>query len=135
MGRDENARANRYCPKCQGRLHERELKSSGIRIDACPSCRGMWFDWGELEKHLDLAGRDFTSPADAKASARPCPLCEIAMSTFKCRGTDVAIDLCEECGGVWLDMGELRRLEPGPEPEAGGFLGFLGRVFKELTSW
>ena len=134
MGRNEGARGELDCPKCQGRLYERALKSSGIRIDACPSCRGMWFEWGELEKHLEPAERDFTPPADAVASGRRCPLCAIAMSTFRYRGTDVAIDVCEECGGVWLDVGETDRLKDRPEPSAGGFLGCLGRVLKELTS-
>ena len=27
-----------------------EVERSGVQIDACPSCRGIWLDRGELEK-------------------------------------------------------------------------------------
>lgn len=27
-------------------------------IDVCPQCRGVWLDRGELEKLLELVGRD-----------------------------------------------------------------------------
>ena len=35
------------CPRCDAELLERER--SGITIDFCSSCRGVWLDRGELE--------------------------------------------------------------------------------------
>jgi len=35
---------------------------SGVEIDYCPQCRGVWLDRGELDKILDRAAAD-TSPA------------------------------------------------------------------------
>ena len=38
-----------HCPRC----HTAELAArdrSGIEIDICPSCRGVWLDRGELDK-------------------------------------------------------------------------------------
>jgi len=35
------------CPKCGGKLQERELGS--VKIDVCPDCHGTWLDAGELE--------------------------------------------------------------------------------------
>jgi uncharacterized protein len=38
------------CPACDSRLVE--VERSGVLIDACPSCRGVWLDRGELDKVL-----------------------------------------------------------------------------------
>jgi uncharacterized protein len=38
------------CPNCQSRLVE--VERSEILIDACPECRGIWLDRGELDKIL-----------------------------------------------------------------------------------
>lgn len=37
---------------------------SGIEIDYCPTCRGVWLDRGELDKILDRAA-DQSAPAPA----------------------------------------------------------------------
>lgn len=31
-----------------------EVERSGVQIDACPTCRGIWLDRGELDKLIDL---------------------------------------------------------------------------------
>lgn len=38
------------CPNCEARLVE--IERSDVLIDACPSCRGVWLDRGELDKIL-----------------------------------------------------------------------------------
>jgi Zn-finger nucleic acid-binding protein len=38
------------CPKCNTGLQM--TNKHGIRINHCPSCRGKWFDHGELERLL-----------------------------------------------------------------------------------
>jgi uncharacterized protein len=38
------------CPSCGSRLVE--VDRSDILIDACPECRGVWLDRGELDKIL-----------------------------------------------------------------------------------
>jgi Zn-finger nucleic acid-binding protein len=49
-GADENA--VRACPKCKGVMLEKKLFSlgSGVIMDCCLKCRGVWLDFGELEK-------------------------------------------------------------------------------------
>ena len=39
------------CPSCEGELVE--LERSGVRIDACRQCRGVWLDRGELDRILE----------------------------------------------------------------------------------
>jgi len=46
------------CPNCDNNLSVRE--QSGIEIDYCPGCRGVWLDRGELDKFIERAGREAT---------------------------------------------------------------------------
>lgn len=41
---------------------------SGVEIDYCPECRGVWLDRGELDKILDRVAAD-TAPAPAPPAA------------------------------------------------------------------
>ncbi|MET0303329.1 MAG: zf-TFIIB domain-containing protein [Microbacteriaceae bacterium] len=43
---------------------------SGIEIDYCPECRGVWLDRGELDKIIDRAG---SAPSAAPQAAPPAP--------------------------------------------------------------
>ena len=38
---------------------------SGVEIDYCPECRGVWLDRGELDKILDRAESEFRAAAPA----------------------------------------------------------------------
>jgi len=42
-----------------------------------------------------------------------CPVCKNAMITLEL--ADVEIDYCSECGGIWLDAGEMELLLGEPE--------------------
>ena len=39
------------CPKCQGRM--RTYERSGVHVDQCTDCRGIFLDRGELERLVD----------------------------------------------------------------------------------
>ena len=43
------------CPSCGGDLVA--IERSGVRIDACRSCRGVWLDRGELDQILERERR------------------------------------------------------------------------------
>jgi uncharacterized protein len=43
------------CPNCN--VSMQNVQRSGVELDMCPSCRGVWLDRGELEKLLS-AGRE-----------------------------------------------------------------------------
>jgi Zn-finger nucleic acid-binding protein len=45
---------------------------SGVEIDYCPQCRGVWLDRGELDKILDRAADIMPGPAPARPST-PAP--------------------------------------------------------------
>jgi|LNFM01.1.fsa_nt_gb Zn-finger nucleic acid-binding protein len=42
------------CPVCQGAM--KEINKSGVLIDTCTQCRGVWLDRGELEKLATAVG-------------------------------------------------------------------------------
>jgi len=44
------------CPACRVDLVMSER--SGVEIDYCPKCRGVWLDRGELDKILERAGSE-----------------------------------------------------------------------------
>jgi uncharacterized protein len=44
---------------------------SGIEIDYCPTCRGVWLDRGELDKIIERDAREYGQQAAPAASAIP----------------------------------------------------------------
>ena len=41
---------------------------SGVEIDYCPECRGVWLDRGELDKIIDRAEKEFAAAAPTPAA-------------------------------------------------------------------
>jgi uncharacterized protein len=62
------------CPKCHGDM--RQYERSGVTIDQCTECRGIFLDRGELEKLFD-AEASYNRSAGAQAprpqQAPPAP--------------------------------------------------------------
>lgn len=46
------------CPNCGAAMRERDR--SGVKVDFCPDCKGIWLDRGELDKiiAIELSGDD-----------------------------------------------------------------------------
>ncbi len=55
------------CPVCKT-VSLTMAERSGIEIDYCPQCRGVWLDRGELDKIIERA-----SPATTPQAAAPAP--------------------------------------------------------------
>ncbi len=56
------------CPKCHGVM--RTYERSGVTVDQCTECRGIFLDRGELEKLTDAENAHYSAPAPA-AQAPP----------------------------------------------------------------
>lgn len=56
------------CPKCQAPM--RSYERSGVTVDQCTECRGIFLDRGELEKLVDADARFHAGNA---AAAPPSP--------------------------------------------------------------
>jgi Zn-finger nucleic acid-binding protein len=105
---------------------------SGMTLDFCPRCGGIWFDRGEA---TEVARQDASvlkgmildptlrinppcpkcrTPLDRNAdkcgvcgrkNVLRCPVCDREMERRPVHG--VTLDLCRNCQGVWFDNAEL----------------------------
>ncbi|MFO7958596.1 MAG: rhomboid family intramembrane serine protease [Candidatus Brocadiia bacterium] len=108
------ARASRrQCPKCDQPMNSVSIK--GAEIDLCPGCSGMWFDPGELSRAV---GFKFKESADGRALAgadrteHRCPACAVPLYERDLGDhAGVRIDQCPQCSGIFLDRGELTRVQ------------------------
>ena len=121
------------CPVCRVALVVVERER--IELDWCLSCRGLWFDEGELELLAEKSGRAI-DPADLTRAdrrtgqgKRRCPRCRKKMEQATVgSGEGPKIDRCP-AHGIWLDRGELGQIMSGTEGESGPILRFLGETF------
>jgi len=62
------------CPRCEKEILE-ERERSGVTVDLCPTCRGIWLDRGELEKILAATAQEWerSAPAPAPQPVREPP--------------------------------------------------------------
>ncbi|MCK5686038.1 zf-TFIIB domain-containing protein [bacterium] len=104
------------CPSCNHHMIEVEI--SGVKIDYCQDgCQGVYFDNFEL-KQLDETHEGSGSileeilsqerQDDSRMEKMECPKCHIKMKRHKYAfDSDIYIDHCYSCNGIWLDKGEL----------------------------
>jgi Zn-finger nucleic acid-binding protein len=101
-------------PKAGGELVPITL-DDGVELDYCPVTKGIGFDAGEFSV-LTLLAEDIpafeTAVSDAAETPYPSPM---GTQNFKevrfDPDHDVRIDVCLESGGIWLDRGELEKLQ------------------------
>lgn len=61
------------CPKCRGAM--RQYERSGVTVDQCNECRGIFLDRGELERLMDAEAAFNQAPSvtPPPPQARPVP--------------------------------------------------------------
>ena len=119
-----------------------------IELDYCNTCKGVWFDSGELELLLKSRGLEepevfldgiINSPeAISPEQKRNCPICGHKMKkTAISEQPKTLIDICSSGHGLWFDGGEvaqlIRRLageHPPKHDSKEQVIGFLEEVFK-----
>jgi Zn-finger nucleic acid-binding protein len=133
------------CPVCKYDMIVVEYRN--IELDYCHSCKGVWFDSGELELLLKSQGLEepktffdsiLTSQETVSSEKkRNCPICGHKMKKTAIGGQpELLIDVCRDKHGLWFDGGEvtqlIRRLagEHKPKHDSRGHItSFLGEVF------
>lgn len=116
------------CPACFNELTQKQIGS--LVVDVCAGgCGGVWFDAFELqqvdEEH-EIAGerlldirRDPNVHIDPSRK-RDCPRCEgikLKRHFFSAKRR-IEVDECPNCGGYWLDAGELAQIRAEKSKEA-----------------
>ncbi len=120
------------CPICA--IEMIAVERSGIELDSCISCRGLWFDGGELELLAEMSGADLTAldlgASTGAAGRRRCPRCRKRLDEIA-HGS-IRIDRCPGGDGFWFDRGELGSVIERGLAASGAFAKmsqFLGEVF------
>ena len=134
------------CPVCKDAMIVVEYHN--IELDYCNSCKGVWFDTGELELLLESHGIEETKTfldgilnsqeAVSSEKQRNCPICGRKMKKTAIGGqTEILIDICHDEHGLWFDGGEvtqlLRHLAGKHPPEHDSreqLISFLEEVFE-----
>jgi Zn-finger nucleic acid-binding protein len=108
------------CPKC-GKPFE-TVGLGGVRVERCAQCGGTWYDKNELrvlkdrESGGDYCWIDVDLWKDAgKFRARrqqrySCPRDGQPMTTVHYGESSIAVDICSQCQGIWLNEGEYREI-------------------------
>lgn len=101
------------CPKCKTPLEVQTRHK--VKVECCPSCKGMWFDPQKLETLEDEVFRHDEHAkgtlvfSSAETELR-CPECAEILKRFNYRLYDLEIELCRRGHGYWLDEGEDTRV-------------------------
>ncbi len=134
------------CPVCRHDMVVIEYHD--IELDYCDSCKGVWFDSGELDLLLKSQGLeepkvffdDIINSREVASSEkkRNCPICDRKTKKTAIGGQpEILIDVCRDKHGLWFDGGEaiqlIRRLAGERLPKGDSseqVIGFLEEVFK-----
>jgi Zn-finger nucleic acid-binding protein len=134
------------CPVCKYAMVVVEYHN--IELDYCNSCKGVWFDSGELELLLKSQGLeeakaffdDIVNSQEAPSSEkkRKCPICGHKMKKTAIDGQPkILTDICRDKHGLWFDGGEVAQLikrlagEHPPERDSRRqVISFLEEVFE-----
>jgi len=124
---------NIQCPRCWVAMKKEEVEVRGpnVIIDVCPKCYGVWFDNNELKKILgDRKLANFLTKhiGTQSKSKLVCPRCGWLMDLEYAE--EVEIDVCLNCNGAWLDLGELDSLR---EKSDAGYTG--DKEVKAVEEW
>ena len=93
---------------------------SGVEVDYCPRCLGLWFEeeelrWAKDYKDRNLRWLDIDLWKDsARFKISPgqilCPQDRLPLYETEYGDSGIRVDLCNICKGVWLDRGEFEKI-------------------------
>ncbi|MCD6270310.1 zf-TFIIB domain-containing protein [bacterium] len=107
-----------FCPNCKAELKKAVFYNT--EVSYCPKCLGIWFDFDQLnrakdEKDKDLNWLDIDLWEDqtkfkiAKKD-KLCPVCSVPLYSVSYGDSDIEVDVCNLCHGIWLDRGEFKKI-------------------------
>lgn len=106
------------CPVCKIALDLVTDSQTGLELDTCSNCLGVWFDAAELKEFYSspelqkrltpVGGAPMHHTYELSSKARACPRCRKAMERPYVSG--IALDVCGHCRGIWFDHGELDKI-------------------------
>ena len=98
----------------------KEVIFYNTEVDYCPEGLGIWFDKGEFriakdakDKNLDWMDVDLwedKTKLQVSKEEKMCPKCDVPMYEVAYNDSDIKVDICNVCEGVWLDRGEFKKI-------------------------
>ena len=104
------------CLNCGTEMMNNQVstKNDLISYEMCEKCGSLWLDEGQLDKmafqvegSIEYCSQD--SFEEPEKQMRKCPRCDNS-NLYRVRflnSTDIILNHCKDCGGFWLDGGEL----------------------------
>ncbi len=115
------------CPKCEEEL--KEVPFQGIKVESCSSCKGYWFEKDELriakdkkEEMLRFMDIDLWESDEKFRISKEnllCPECSLPLYEVNYGDSNIKVEVCNMCEGIWLDGGEFRKVIKYLKDEAG----------------
>jgi uncharacterized protein len=112
-------------------------KKDSISYDMCERCGSLWLDAGELDKMaFKVEGSiEYCEQEKEKLpekTARRCPRCDdFTLDKVKfLESDDIFLHYCRNCGGFWLDGGELNLIDK----ELAKIMPVQGRGFSDFVN-
>jgi Zn-finger nucleic acid-binding protein len=106
------------CPRCKTNLDQTIFHRT--EVDYCPTCLGIFFEENELRYAKDardenLAWLDIDLWKDETKfklnhGIRLCPACRLPMYEVYYGDSNIIVDVCNVCYGIWLDRGEFKKI-------------------------
>ena len=103
-----------HCPKCQGNLEA--VVYSGIQVERCTDCKGLWFDSMEAQELKEIKGSESIDIGDPQTGSKfdetgniNCPKCKTKMTKMvDLKQSHIWYEKCPVCYGIWFDAGEFK---------------------------
>jgi Zn-finger nucleic acid-binding protein len=102
------------CPNCS--ISVEQALVAGVEVDYCPRCYGLWFQEHELElakdakdRHLRWLDIDLWKHEEkfqVTRGNRACPADRMPLYEVRYGDSNIKVDVCNICKGIWLDRGE-----------------------------
>ena len=118
---DRNLRCVNGC----GSLNPNQYE--GVDVDICPHCKGIWLTLKNLNQIIRTQSRAWTEPQKNEILSQTgqagvpdeelhrqldCPECGKLMPAFNYQySSGIIINKCKNSHGVWLDCGELNKIQ------------------------
>jgi Zn-finger nucleic acid-binding protein len=108
------------CLNCDTEMTSNEVatKKTHVSYDICEKCGSLWLDSGELDKMaFQVEGSieycEQEKDKEPETQVKKCPRCEdfVLDKVRFLESDDIYLHCCKNCGGFWLDGGELNLID------------------------
>ncbi len=108
-----------FCSNCQKIQLNRAIFNK-TEVDYCIQCLGIWFEQDELRQAkdqkdpslqwLDVDLWEDKTKFQVGKTAKICPVDFVPLYQIEYNGSEIKVDLCDTCHGIWLDGGEFKKI-------------------------